>query len=126
VRKKPKFILDEAWLNMIELSNQNSFFKALPDNVMRNSDAWKAIYEDNEPENLPIPDFELAINDNKEEGSWLRLLLLRCVSRVAFVSVRAHVVVCVWVCGVVTTNVTVCCACVWLPGACASTGRCWW
>jgi dynein heavy chain len=43
VRKKPKFILDEAWLNMIELSNQNSFFKALPDNVMRNSDAWKAI-----------------------------------------------------------------------------------
>jgi dynein heavy chain len=39
--------------------------------------------EDNEPENLPIPDFELAINDNKEKGSWLRLLLLRCVSRFA-------------------------------------------
>jgi dynein heavy chain len=43
VHKKPKFILGEAWLNTIELSNQNSFFKALPDNVMRNSDAWKAI-----------------------------------------------------------------------------------
>lgn len=79
VRKKPKWIMDDAWLNMIELSNQNPFFKALPDNVMRNNDAWKAFYEDNEPENLPIPDFELALNDNKEKGSWLRLLLLRCI-----------------------------------------------
>ncbi len=79
VRKKPKWIVDEAWLNLIELSNQNPFFKALPENIMRNNDAWKAFYEDNEPENLPIPDFELALNDNKEKGSWLRLLLVRCI-----------------------------------------------
>ena len=68
VRKKPKWILDDAWLNLIELSNQNPFFKALPDNIMRNNDAWKTFYEDNEPENLPIPDFELALSDNKEKG----------------------------------------------------------
>jgi hypothetical protein len=61
--------------------------------------------EDNEPENLPIPDFELAINDNKEKGSWPRLLLLllRCVLRVGLcVSLCVHVAVwssvCVCVC----------------------------
>jgi len=79
VRKKPKWMIDDAWLNVIELSTQSAFFKSLPDNIIRGNDAWKAYYEENEPENVPIPDFELAIADNKETGSWLKLLLLRCI-----------------------------------------------
>jgi dynein heavy chain len=79
VKKKPNWMSNEAWLNVIALSDQVAFFKALPDNIFRNESTWRRWYEDNEPDALPIPDFEMSIADNKETGAWQRLLLFRCM-----------------------------------------------
>jgi len=77
VRKKPSWISNEAWLNVIALSEQCSFYKSLPENITRNEAVWRRWYEDNEPDALPVPDYDMSITDNKEVGPWFRILLLR-------------------------------------------------
>jgi len=59
VKKKPKeWILDSAWLNIIQLSNTIPLFKELPDSIARNDAAWKQWYDHETPETCPIPDFD--------------------------------------------------------------------
>jgi dynein heavy chain len=77
VRKKPTWISNEAWLNVIALAESVPFFKALPDSIVRNDSVWRRWYEDNEPEALSIPDLESSLKENKETGPWRRLLLIR-------------------------------------------------
>ena len=56
-RCKPfPWMTNEAWLNVVELSTSHPFFKALPDEMVANEVAWRRWYEDNEPEQLPLPD----------------------------------------------------------------------
>ena len=57
VRRKPfAWMTNEAWLNVVELSTSHPFFKALPDEMVANEAAWRRWYEDNEPEQLLLPD----------------------------------------------------------------------
>ena len=76
VRKKPNWISNESWLNVMAIS-EVPFFKSLPDSIVRNDAIWRRWYDDNEPERLPIPDLEASIKENKETGPWRRLLLIR-------------------------------------------------
>jgi len=78
VRKKPfKWIGEEAWLNVVQLSMSNSFFKNLPNEMAANDLMWQRWYEDNEPESMAIPDYEQRLSDNATIGPFLKLLLLR-------------------------------------------------
>ena len=74
---------DEAWLNVIALSdvsgNKNastSFFQQLPDKIIANEAVWKRWYEDNEPESMAIPDYDARISDTPDIGGFLKLLLV--------------------------------------------------
>ena len=42
-----------------------------------NESIWRKWYEDNEPEQLAIPDYETRISENVEIGPFLRLLVVR-------------------------------------------------
>ena len=77
-KRKPEWIKDdEVWKHVIALSENSSFFRALPDNILRNEQAWATWFNTPEPEDAEIPDYHLQIADNKDTGAWLRLLLLR-------------------------------------------------
>lgn len=66
-----------AWLNVVQLSQSSSFFKTLPDEISRNEAMWRRWIDDNEPENLPIPDYDSRIAENREVGPFYKLLLVR-------------------------------------------------
>jgi dynein heavy chain len=51
VRRKPfSWVSNEAWLNVVELSNSQKFFANLPNDMSANESMWRRWYEDNEPE----------------------------------------------------------------------------
>merc|ERR1711871_92723 len=59
VRRKPfNWLSNEVWLNVIELSQSNKFFQNLPNDMSADEAMWRRWYEDNEPENIGIPDYE--------------------------------------------------------------------
>ena len=76
-KKKPTWLSNESWLNAIQLADQSPFFRSLPDSLARNEAMWRRWYEDNEPEQQPIPDFDMSLQENVDVGPWLRLLVLR-------------------------------------------------
>jgi dynein heavy chain len=77
VRRKPfSWMSNEAWLNVIEMSNTMKFFTDLPNLITSNEAMWRRWYEDNEPENIAIPDMEQRLADEKS-GPFLRLLIVR-------------------------------------------------
>lgn len=45
VKKKPLWISDEAWLNVIALSDGHPVFKPLPEYFSRNEASWKKFYD---------------------------------------------------------------------------------
>eukprot|EP00052_Salpingoeca_macrocollata_P029607 m.302067 g.302067 ORF g.302067 m.302067 type:complete len:4524 (+) comp22998_c0_seq7:51-13622(+) len=56
VTPKPKpWILDTTWLNLVQLSELPQFAEIL-NQIQRNDKAWKAWFEEAEPENAVIPD----------------------------------------------------------------------
>jgi dynein heavy chain len=78
VKKKPfAWLSNEAWLNVIEISQKISFFKDLPENIGRNEVGWHEFYEDNAPERAQVPDYETAIQTDTLLGPWFRLVILR-------------------------------------------------
>ena len=78
VRRKPfLWISNDAWLNVNCLAQANRFFQGLPSEMAANEAMWKRWYEDNEPEQMPIPDYEVRLAENHETGPFLRLLLVR-------------------------------------------------
>ncbi|KAF0745065.1 hypothetical protein Ae201684_000639 [Aphanomyces euteiches] len=80
VRRKPfSWISNEAWLNVIELSQSCKFFTSLPHDMSSNEAMWRRWYEDNEPENAMIPDYENRIAENEQIGPYLKLLLVRAL-----------------------------------------------
>jgi len=80
VRKKPfQWMSNDVWLNVVELSNSNNFFSNLVSDMNSNELTWKRWYEDNEPEQSIIPDYEQSILDQPDIGPFLRLLLVRCL-----------------------------------------------
>ena len=52
-------------------------FRALKDQVVRNEKMWRAWYEENEPENVAIPDYETELSGNIDTGGFWRMVLVR-------------------------------------------------
>jgi len=80
VRRKPfNWISNEAWLNVVELSQSQKFFANLPTDMAANVEMWRRWYEDNEPEAMNIPDYEQKITDVPVIGPFYKLLLVRAL-----------------------------------------------
>ena len=79
VRGKPfSWLADVAWLNVIMLSRENSVFKQLPDELLRNEESWKTWHAENEPETVPVPHYENRLStDMGGGGAFFRMLLVR-------------------------------------------------
>lgn len=78
VRRKPfLWMPNEVWLNIVQLSQSNNFFSSLIEKIVDNEKMWRRWYEDNEPECMPIPDYEQKLSDDVEIGPFLKLLLVR-------------------------------------------------
>ena len=80
-----------AWLNVVQLSTDEPFFKNLIHDIERNETQWRKWYEDNEPEKISIPNYETQLrsssgliidqesNQLRKSGPFLLLLLIRCL-----------------------------------------------
>jgi len=77
-RRKPfNWLSNESWLNALQLSISNKFFAQLPNEMTGNEGMWRRWYEDNEPENMSIPDYDQRLAEQSEIGPFLKLLMLR-------------------------------------------------
>jgi len=80
-----RWMVDKIWLNLIALSrtlfgpNSIPFFKDVVDIISRNDQAWRRFYDENEPEDCAVPDYEERLLQEKDLGSFLRLCLVRCI-----------------------------------------------
>jgi len=68
-RSKPfNWMEQKTWLNLKALSkhkfnnDHTFFFKELPDRITRNDQIWRKWIDENEPENMPVPDYEDKIS----------------------------------------------------------------
>eukprot|EP00956_Cyclotella_meneghiniana_P009264 scaffold12733_cov74-Cyclotella_meneghiniana.AAC.6 len=78
VRRKPfQWMSNEVWLNVVELSGSSKFYSNLIESMSANESNWRKWYDDNAPEQLPIPDYEQQLADQSEIGPFLKLLLVR-------------------------------------------------
>lgn len=70
---------DSTWYNIMALS-QLPFFSQLPSQIADNEQVWKQPWYDQEnPEQLPIPEYESLNNkETKKENRFKRLLVIRC------------------------------------------------
>lgn len=81
-RPKPfSWMSNEAWLNALQLSMSNPFFKSFIEDIERNESAFIPWYSDNEPEKFPVPIIEARVFGSDEEvvASFNRLLAVRCL-----------------------------------------------
>lgn len=80
VRSKPfNWMPNDIWLNVVQLSQSNRFFSNIITDMISNETMWKRWYESNEPEQIPIPDFDQKISEESEIGPFLKFLLVRCI-----------------------------------------------
>jgi dynein heavy chain len=77
-RRKPfNWISNEAWLNVMQMSQSCKFFSQLPNEMSGNEMMWRRWYEDNEPEAMMIPDYEQRLSESEVIGPFLKMLLVR-------------------------------------------------
>merc|ERR1719327_1393429 len=53
------------------------FYRELVDFMQRNEPAWKKFFDENEPESVPVPDYEERITMERTLGPFLRLVIVR-------------------------------------------------
>merc|ERR1719387_50754 len=80
-----KWMSDKVWLNIIQLTRhsfgtqQVLFFRELADFMQRSEAAWKKWFDENEPENCPVPDYEERIVMERTLGAFVRMVLVRAI-----------------------------------------------
>jgi dynein heavy chain len=80
VRPKPfSWISNEAWLNILQLSDTYMTFKSLSDDLDRSEVTWSSWYNENEPEKFPSPIDSKFAGEEEVTAAFNRLLLLRCI-----------------------------------------------
>ncbi len=74
---------NEVWLNVVELHDVSKFYSNLVDAMVSNKLMWKKWYKENQPEEVPRPDYEQRLKDQNDISLFLKLLLVRslCVDR---------------------------------------------
>eukprot|EP00931_Biecheleriopsis_adriatica_P081370 TRINITY_DN5469_c0_g1_i3.p1 TRINITY_DN5469_c0_g1~~TRINITY_DN5469_c0_g1_i3.p1 ORF type:complete len:4660 (-),score=1275.41 TRINITY_DN5469_c0_g1_i3:88-14067(-) len=76
---------DKAWLNAIQLTRhsfgheQLPLFRDLTELLQRNEVGWRKWFDENEPENCPVPEYEERITSERTLGSFVRLVLVRAL-----------------------------------------------
>merc|ERR1719399_1061031 len=82
-RQNPfKWMLDKVSLNILAISRhafgqeQLLFFREIVDFISRNEAAWKRWFDENEPENCPVPDYEERLVMDRTLGFFMRLVLV--------------------------------------------------
>ncbi|KAL7543927.1 hypothetical protein ACHAXR_013293, partial [Thalassiosira sp. AJA248-18] len=79
VQRKPfQWMSNEVWLNIVQLRESSKFFSSLIDDMVSSEGMWRKWYEDNQPEEMPMPGYEEQLNQN-DIGSFMKLLLVRCL-----------------------------------------------
>jgi dynein heavy chain len=74
---------DKVWLNMLQLSrhqfgvDQVQFYREVIDFMQRNEATWRKWFDENEPESVPVPDYEERIAMERTLGAFLRLVIVR-------------------------------------------------
>lgn len=74
------WMTNQAWLNVVQLATEKAHFRNLLGDLERSEAFWKKWYEDNEPERLPLPDYDGILFDPRAMTANLhfhRLLLIR-------------------------------------------------
>jgi dynein heavy chain len=66
-----EWIPDSVWLNVMALAQLDTF-RDLPDSIVRSDSAWRAWYDHESPEAVPIPDFETRLT------KFQRMCVVRC------------------------------------------------
>ena len=81
VQRKPfQWMSNEVWLNVIQLRDSSKFYSTLVDDMVSNESMWRKWYEENQPEEVPVPgEYEQRLCEQNDIGSFLRLLLVRCL-----------------------------------------------
>ncbi|KAL3815567.1 hypothetical protein ACHAXA_000299 [Cyclostephanos tholiformis] len=78
VQKKPfQWMTNEVWLNVVQLRDGVKFYSKLIDDMVSSEGMWKKWYEENQPEEVPIPDYEQRLKEQIDIGPFLKLLLVR-------------------------------------------------
>lgn len=72
-----------SWLNLRAIAghkfgnDHTFFFKELPDRIARNEPMWRKWIDENEPENVAVPDYEEKIAADQNVGHFIHLCLVR-------------------------------------------------
>merc|ERR1712151_754782 len=80
-----KWLSDKIWLNLLQLSrhtfgvDQMLFFREIIDFIQRNEANWRKWFDENDPESVPVPDYEERIGQERVLGPFLRLVLVRSI-----------------------------------------------
>jgi len=83
--KKYNWMDQKVWLNIVALSKHkfgnehNFFYKELPERIARLEKYWRKFFDENEPENAIVPDYEDKIAADANIGHFLHLCLIRSV-----------------------------------------------
>jgi dynein heavy chain len=78
-----RWMSDKIWLNTIQLSrhafgvDSTLFFREVIEFIQRNEAAWRKWFDENEPESVPVPDYEERINMERALGAFLRMVIVR-------------------------------------------------
>merc|ERR1719473_408945 len=78
-----RWMSDKIWLAVLQLSRhafgteQLLFFREIVDFISRNEAQWKRWFDENEPENCPVPDYEERLVMDRQLGYFMRLVLVR-------------------------------------------------
>jgi len=80
-----RWMSDKAWLNALQLSRhgfgheQIMFFRDITDLLQKNEVQWRRWFDENEPENCAVPEYEERIVAERSLGSFVRLVLVRAL-----------------------------------------------
>merc|ERR1712050_491847 len=59
------------------MGDQTQFFREIIDFIQRNEQNWRKWFDENEPESVPVPDYEDRIVQERMIGPFLRLTIVR-------------------------------------------------
>ena len=72
-----KWMSDKVFLNLVQLSKSSGVFGNILEMVGKNENIWRKWYDENEPENCVVPDYENKLIQDVSTGAFWRCVLVR-------------------------------------------------